>query len=343
MKKTLYTGISSKEILTYMFSSLKYLYIFFISLIIFMIFSMLYGIEGVIKSTYILTKPTFLDVIVIYFLNDLYQILPFVFIFSLTYFSYKLNYTITKDVIFSSIFIGIFIYVILFVMVLLKPTIDNSISQSLKRFSTSKSTPKYLFVKNKIHNIGEERIILMSVLKDTVNLALIKDGKVQKFFYAKVVPYDNGIKIKGDKTTIVTLDYEKIIPSSFGKLYEKIYRGFIKIASQFPLTKYVEKPDFFNLLNLMLYVQAMSIGITYTVWLFRESSTTKIILLSVLVGLLSITVIGFISGILEFMKLSSQLEGVKSIISGLLALILSILIVLSAYKLNQILRGKIGV
>ncbi|MGB9621902.1 MAG: hypothetical protein ACPL4C_05675, partial [Brevinematia bacterium] len=100
MKKTLYTGISSKEILTYMFSSLKYLYMFFISLIIFMIFSMLYGIEGVIKSTYILTKPTFLDVIVIYFLNDLYQILPFVFIFSLTYFSYKLNYTITKDVIF---------------------------------------------------------------------------------------------------------------------------------------------------------------------------------------------------------------------------------------------------
>ncbi|MGC8869780.1 MAG: hypothetical protein ACP5PT_01645, partial [Brevinematia bacterium] len=226
---------------------------------------------------------------------------------------------------------------------LLKPTIDNSISQSLKRFSTSKSTPKYLFVKNKIHNIGEERIILMSVLKDTVNLALIKDGKVQKFFYAKVVPYDRGIKIKSDKTTIVTLDYEKIIPSSFGKLYEKIYRGFIKIASQFPLTKYVEKPDFFNLLNLMLYVQAMSIGITYTVWLFRESSTTKIILLSVLVGLLSITVIGFISGILEFMKFSSQLEGVKSIISGLLALILSILIVLSAYKLNQILRGKIGV
>lgn len=93
----------------------------------------------------------------------------------------------------------------------------------------------------------------------------------------------------------------------------------------------------------MLYVQALSIGITYTVWLFRETSTTKIILLSVLIGTLGVTLIGFISGVFEFMKFSSQLEGLKNIVSGLLAIGLSVLIVISAYKLNQILKGKIGV
>ncbi len=81
-------------------------------------------------------------------------------------------------------------------MILLRPTVDSSVLQSFKKFSTSPSTPKYLFSKNKIHNTGNEKIIPISLKKNYVDIALIKEGKVQKIYSAKIIPYDEGIKIK---------------------------------------------------------------------------------------------------------------------------------------------------
>lgn len=334
--------ITPNDIQTDLKAIARFFYIFSVSLGVFLIFSILYGVENLIKTTYILTKPTIVDIIAIYFLQYIIDILPFVVIFSLAYFAYKLNYNTLKDIIRLSVFLGIFIYIVFFVFILFSPSINNLVLNAYRNFSTSPSTPKFLFTKSKIHLVGDERVIPLSVQKNYFNAVVVKNGKTTFYNNLKVVPFDNGVRIKSSRTTLFEIPYEKIIPSSFGKLYERIYRGFLKVATQFPLTKYVEKFNFANFLNLMLYVQALTIGIIYVVWIFRDFSTTKVLLLSVFVAVLGVTVIGFLSGVFEFMRFSSLLESIKDIVSGLLALALAILVVMGAYKVEQIVRGKVG-
>lgn len=320
----------------------RFFYIFIISLGVFLIFSVLYGIENLIKITYVLTKPKFIDIVAIHFLGNIIDILPFVVIFSLAYFSYKLNYNSLGSIVRLSIILGVFIYIVFFISILLTPAIDKLVLNAYKNFSTSPSTPKYLFVKSKIHFVGNEKVIPTGVYKNSFNGIIVKNGKTKSYQNLKVVPYNDGIKVKSGKVSIFEIPYEKIIPSSFGKFYERIYRGFTKVATQFPLTRYVQKFTFSNFLNLMLYVQALTLSIVYVVWLFRDYSTTKVLLLSVLVSVLGITVIGFLSSVFEFMKFSSLLESMKDIVSGLFALFLSVLVVMGAYKTDQILKGKVG-
>ncbi len=334
-------GITTEEIKSDIVLVGRFFYILLISLLVFLTFSILYGIENLIKITYILTKPKVIDVFAIYFLQNLIDILPFVVLFSLAYFSYKLNYTSISAIIRLSIILGIFIYILFFTVILISPIIEKMVLSAYKNFSTSMSTPKYLFTKSKIHFTGKEKVIPTLVSKNSFSAITVKDGRTVKYNNLKIVPYDSGIKIKSGKSVVFDIPYEKIIPSSFGRLYERIYRGFMKIATQFPLTKYVEKFNFANFLNLMLYVQALTIGIIYSVSLFKDSSTTKVLLLSSLVSFIGITVIGFLSNVFEFMKFSSLLEGIKDIISGLLAISLAILVTLGSYKVDQILKGRI--
>lgn len=334
--------ITLNDIKTDLKAIARFFYIFSLSLGVFLIFSVLYGVENLIKITYILTKPTVIDLIAIYFLQYIVDILPFVVIFSLSYFAYKLNYATLRDIVRLSVFLGIFIYIVFFIFILLSPSINGLVLNAYRNFSTSSSSPKFLFAKGKIHLVGQEKVIPTYVQKNYFNAVIVRDGKTLFYNNLRVVPFDAGVKIKTSKTTVFEIPYEKIIPTSFGKLYEKIYRGFLKIATQFPLTRYVEKFNFANFLNLMLYVQALTIGIVYVIWIFRDFSTTKVLLLSVFVSVVGITVIGFLGGVFEFMRFSSLLESIKDIISGLLALTLSILIVMGAYKLEQILRGKVG-
>ncbi|MFN4245255.1 MAG: hypothetical protein ACK4F9_03795 [Brevinematia bacterium] len=334
-------GITADEIKSDILLTLRFFYILSISLSTFLTFSILYGIENLIKVTYILTKPKMTDILAIYFLQNIIDILPFVVIFSLAYFAYKLNYNSLWDILRLSIILGIFIYILFFVIILLSPNIEKIVSSAYKNFSTSMSTPKYLFTKSKIHFTGKETLIPTFIGKNSFNSTVLKNNKITKYQNLKVVPYDLGIKIKIGNITISEITYEKIIPPSFGKLYEKIYRAFIKIATQFPLTKYVEKFNFANFLNLMLYTQALTIGIIYSVSLFRDTSTTKVLLLSLLVSIAGVTVIGFLSSVFEFMKFSSLLETIKDIISGSLAILLSILITTGFYKVDQILKGRV--
>lgn len=335
-------NVNSAQIIMDLKALLKFIYILFVSLLVFLVFSILYGIENLIKITYILTKPKFIDLVAIHFLGNIVDILPFVVIFSLAYFAYKLNYGKTSDVIRLSVIVGMFVYLAFFVVILLSPRIDKLVLEAHKNFSTSDSSPKYLFNETKINFVGNEKVIPTRIYKNTFDGVIVKDGRFRNYSNLRVVPYDSGIKVKSLGKDVVVIPYEKIIPSSFGKLYEYIYRGFLKVATQFPLTRYVQKFGFSDFLNLMLYVQALAIGIMYVVWLFRDYSTTKVILLSVFVSVMGITVVGFLSSVFEFMKLSSYLEFVKDIVSGLLAIALAILIVMGSYKVDQILKGRVG-
>ncbi|MEN2998721.1 MAG: hypothetical protein ABDH28_06790 [Brevinematia bacterium] len=320
----------------------RFFYIFIVSLTIFLVFSLLYGVENVIKITYILTKPNLLDVVSIYFFSNLIAILPFVTIFSLAYFAYKLDYRSLSDIVRLSVILGVFIYILFFVAILLTPRVDALVLSAYKNFSTSPSTPKNLLTKSKIHFVGNEKVVPIVIRKNSFDAVVVRKGKTQIYHNLRIVPYDNGIRIKSGKTQILDIPYEKVIPPSFGKLYEKIYRGFMKIATQFPLTRYVEKFSFTSFLNLLLYVEALTIGMVYVIWLFRDYPTTKILILSLIVAVLGVTVMGFLGSVFEFMKFSSLLEGIKDIISGLMAITLAILVVMGAYKMDQILKGRVG-
>lgn len=334
--------VTPEEIITDLKAVGRFFYIFVLSLSGFMVFSILYGIENLIKVRYILTKPNFMDVVAIYFLGSIVNILPFVIIFSLAYFAYKLNYNSLASIVRLAVILGIFIYILLFVVILISPNIDRLVLTAHKNFSTSPSTPKYLFTPNKIHFVEGGKVIPTAVFRNSFSAVVVSGGRTRVYANLRVIPYDSGVKVKSGRGQVFDIPYEKVIPPSFGKFYERIYRGFMRIATQFPLTRYVEKFNFASFFNLILYIEALTIGILYVVWLFRDYSTTKVIILSVLVAVLGTTVIGFLGSVFEFMKFSSLLEGVKDVVSGVMALALSILIVAGAYKVDQILRGRVG-
>jgi len=336
-------NISLREILDYLSNSMKFLLTFLWFFLIFLCFSFFYGINDVIKATYILEKPTFWDVVVIYGLSNTLNVVPFIVIFSLFVVGYSLfRYKLSSDVIKFSVVLGLVVYVIFFVSLLFKPVVDKFVRDSMKRFSTSQSNPKMIFVPNKVHVVDGKAIIPINVYKGGVRIAKIEKQKV-RFYTAKISVVDEGIKLKSNDRVIFLIPYEKIVPSSYGLPYEKLFRGFLKISSQFSILGYIKKVNILGFVNLMLYSQALSLVIIYLAWIFKDESRTKVMLLSLLWAILGVTLVGFLGSVFEFMASNSLLKGVNEVISGIMAFFLSVLIVVAANKVNSILKGKVGV
>jgi len=335
-------SISPQELLEYLSSSLKFIIAFAWFFTIFLVFSFFYGINDVIKSTYILEKPNFWDVVIIYGLGNMLNVTPFIGIFSLLVTGYSLfKYKLSGDVIKFSVVLGLILYTIFFLALIFKPSVDKLVIESLKKFSTSQATSEMIFVPNKIHVIDGNSIVPLQLYKGGARLAVLKNQKIL-LYSTKISVADDGIKLKSDNETILVIPYERIVPSSYGLPYEKIFRGFIKVASQFSILDYIKKLDILGFTNLMLYCQALTLSIVYLTWLFKDESKTKVIMLSTLWAVIGVVLIGFFGSIFEFMAATSLLKGVNEVISGTMAFFLSVLIVISASKINSIFKGKVG-
>jgi len=336
-------NISPREIIDYLSNSVKFILTFLWFFLVFLCFSFFYGINDVIKATYILEKPTFWDVVVIYGLNNMLNVVPFIVIFSLFVTGYSLfRYKLSGDVIKFSVVLGLVVYIIFFVSLIFKPTVDKLVRDSVRKFSTSQANPSMIFVPNKIHVVEGQAIIPINVYKGGVRIATVRNQSVQ-FYTAKISVVDEGIKLKSDNKVIFVIPYEKIVPSSYGLPYEKLFRASLKISSQFSILDYIRKMNILGFINLMLYSQALSLVIVYLAWIFKDESKTKVILLSLLWAVLGVTLVGFFGSIFEFMASNSLLKGVNEMISGIMAFFLSVLIIIAASKVNSILKGKVGV
>ncbi len=323
----------------YVSNSLKFLFIFLILSLIFFGLALMKSISNVIETVYVLDKPSIVDALIVSGINDFYSILPFVIVFSLCILSLRLtNLGKPSSVIIQSIVIGVIIYIIFFVFTLVNPLMTSAYVKAQKNFSQSKVKVSPIFESGKVHVVDGKSFIVISGGKSSLDIGLIDNGRLRIFRDVRIVKGEDTVLLKKFSDVVLGIPYSVMFPEGFGKMYTKIYNLAVYLASFFDYQEYFSNTRFFGFVNMMFYSIAISLSIVFLGWIFRKDSFIQVVLLSFFISLIGIIVLGFLGSIFEFMQLSSRLDWIKDIVSGVMAILLSSLIVLVAYKMDNLLR-----